>query len=163
MVLNNKKNNTYKKPHVALVSSDPKFSYMFAMALKINGHDSISIYEQESNWVEQIFNNTLLKLVLIDIEKMDIDQCCRLHKDIFLNKKKNTGNSGKNTQIRLCFLAREKSSAQKTRIQRELKKEFSNEYGALQYDVDDVVERPFTITEVIDTVNSQLLYVRVFR
>jgi hypothetical protein len=135
---------------------------MFAMALNINGHDSISIYEQESNWVEQIFNDTLLKLVLIDIGKMDIiDQCCRLHKDISLDKKKNTGNSGKNTQIRLCFLARDKSSAQRTRIQRELKKEFSNEYGALLYDVDDVVERPFTITEVIDTANSQLLSVCV--
>ena len=158
MVLNNKKNNNDdEKPHVALVYSDLKFSYMFAMALKINGHDNISIYEQQSNWVEQVFTNTLLKLVLIDAEKMDTDQCRRLHKNIILNKKKNTGDS-ESTLIWLCLLARDKSSAQKTRIQCKLKKEFTDDYGALLYCVDDVVERTFTITEVIDAVNSQLLH-----
>jgi hypothetical protein len=154
---NKKNNNDDKKPHVALVPSDLKFSYMFAMALKIKGHDNISIYKQQSNWVEQVFTNTLLKLVVIDVENMDIDQCRRLDKDIILNKKKNAGNS-RSTQIRLCFLARDKSSVQKTRIQCKMKKEFTDHYGAVPYSVDDVVERPFTITEVIDTVNSLLLH-----
>ena len=149
------------KARIVLVADKPQISYTIAMALKMNGYEnnvSILTHQQLSSdsadvvWERRPDNdsNPTKLLFLIDSGEMDVDQWHNsLYRQILTKKSKH----GDKNRIRICFLARDKSEL--ARIQSTLR-ELAN--LSLPHSLPcDVIERPFTVTEVGDMVTAQLL------
>lgn len=172
---NKGKNNKKKKKKdrvpctIALITNDLKFSYIFGMALRIGGYDNLSIYGQQSNWIDDISKNVAQKLVLIDTSSVDFARCTNLCENFILQemKKRNRfrdiddddGYYGKYTHTRFCFLVNDKSV--QTTYRNKLKaNEGVSDPKPTSLPCIDMVERPFTMADIAATVNSQMLHLR---
>lgn len=159
--ISSSKKNDKDDPCIVLVSGDPKFSYMFGMTIGISGYDKLSIYDLQSNWLSEVLflKGSESKLVFIDTENMDFDRFIQLFKKIIRRRKDDFIDDnpfGNGPQIRFCFLV-EPGSVQATCLL-ELRNEMlldSIAAGANQYE--DIIEKPFTIAEVVNTLSSELL------
>lgn len=157
--------------NIALVTNDPKFSYMLGMALRICGYDNLSIYDHQSNWIKDISKSTAQTLVLIDTANQDIAKCTEPCEDFirqemrkmeppsYEDRKESDNFHRKFTDIRFCFLVSDRS------VQTTYRNKFKANQRVFASKVDflpcvDIVERPFTVAEVAATVGSQILHLR---